>query len=147
MADERDNGSFRAHRAGYNAAVSPDTKGGAPMSTPRSPPYTAPTTAPPGSPGKVAVLACRAARRLPLFLADDAPADPGARPRGGRHAPDPRRRCIHVYADRPRRFRVRLNRGGRQHHLGYFDTLAEAVRARDAALAGPAAQACAARGS
>lgn len=86
-----------------------------------------PTAHPPGSPGKVAALAARAARREPLFHPGDAPGegrapDPRAGPAASRPAPGVRRRG--------RRWQARVYvRGLGQVHVGCFATEAEAREA------------------
>lgn len=89
-----------------------------------------PTAHPPGTLGKIAVLAARAARREPLF-------HPGDAPLGEEHAPVSDRRTGPALARRDvgvtrsgRRWRARVwVRGRGQVHVGLYPTAEEAAEA------------------
>lgn len=93
-----------------------------------------PTQYAPGTTGKLAVMAARAARREPLFYPGDnsAPAEPPALACNAAEARDPSRRELPLgvwYWPARRKYRARYECGLAYVYLGLHDTAAAAARA------------------
>ena len=98
-----------------------------------TPPPGQPTRHPPGSAGKVAAMAARAARGEPLFHPGDAEGEGRAPPPGAGPANDGRVRGVTRQGER---WRVRVAVAGRMVYVGSFATRGEAEAAARAAREG-----------